>query len=82
MNIFPFTSNFSDVEYRAIKTDQYPYVKSPNGQYKLFDDIKDPYQMNNLVENPEYKDLQAKLDKTLMVELERIGENEIHERFH
>ena len=82
MNIFPFASNFSDVEYRAIKTDQYTYVKSPKGPYKFFDDRNDPYQMNNLIGNPEFADLQAKLDQTLIVELDRIGEKEIHERFH
>ncbi len=53
-------------EYRALKTKQYTYVKGIEGAWLLYDDIADPYQMNNLVNNPDYTDIQADLETQLM----------------
>jgi arylsulfatase A-like enzyme len=62
-------------EYRAIKTNQYSYVKGIEGAWFLFNDLNDPYQMNNLVDNPEFADIQKQLDKQLMQELAKIGDD-------
>jgi len=81
MNIFPFAHNFSTEEYRAIKTSQYTYVKTPSGPSMLFDDQNDPYQLENLIGDPNYETLQNEMDQKLMAELSRIGETEIHPRY-
>jgi arylsulfatase A-like enzyme len=56
-------------EYRAIKTNQFTYVKDISGAWLLFDDLKDPYQMNNLAGNPAYAEIQKILEEELMGEL-------------
>ncbi len=56
-------------EYRGIVTDRYTYARDLNGPWVLFDNEKDPFQMNNLVGKPEFKSLQAKLEKGLVGEL-------------
>ncbi|MBW1899807.1 MAG: DUF4976 domain-containing protein, partial [Deltaproteobacteria bacterium] len=62
-------------EYRAIKTGQYTYVKGIDGPWMLFDDLKDPFQMNNLIDNPEYTDIQEKLEDRLKAELHEIKDD-------
>ena len=52
-------------EYRGIVTPRYTYTRDLNGPWLLFDNEKDPYQMDNLVGKPENKDLQASLDNRL-----------------
>lgn len=80
MNLSPFGIAFPTDEYRAVRTNQYTYVQTPDGASMLFDDKNDFYQMNNLVNQPEYQKVQQMLEKQLMEELTRIGEEEIHPR--
>ncbi len=56
-------------EYRGIRSLRYTYTRDLNGPWLLFDNEKDPYQMNNLVGQVEYADLQAKLDGILTQKL-------------
>lgn len=73
MSVSPFaTTPFT--EYRGIKTTKYTYVKTPDEATMLFDNLKDPYQLNNLVNKPEFKALQSEMDKLLAKELEKIGD--------
>jgi len=62
-------------EYRALKTADYTYVLNTDGPWLLYNDATDPYQMNNLVENPEYKEIREKLDKQLKGELTAIQDD-------
>ena len=48
--------------YRGLRTARYTYVRTTAGPWLLYDNESDPYQMNNLIENPSYAELQAKLD--------------------
>jgi arylsulfatase A-like enzyme len=80
MNLCPIGTMYSLEEYRALRTAGYTYVKTPKGASMLFDNKKDPYQLNNLVDKPAVKNIQAKLDRQLMQELSRIGETAIHPR--
>ena len=80
MNVSPFGIAFPSDEYRAIRTNKYTYVKTPKGPSMLFDNENDVYQMNNLINQPNYSDVQKKLDMQLMNELHRIGEEKIEER--
>jgi arylsulfatase A-like enzyme len=52
-------------EYRGVRTLRYTYVRDLTGPWLLFDDQKDPGQMNNLVATPGSADLQMKLDAIL-----------------
>jgi arylsulfatase A-like enzyme len=52
-------------EYRGIRTRRYTYVRDLDGPWLLFDNENDPYQMKNLVNSPEHKSLQKRLDKVL-----------------
>ena len=80
MNVCPFGIAYPSDEYRAIRTGSYTYVKTPDGPTMLFNNEKDPHQLNNLVNEKGYADIQLKLDGALMQELSRIGETEIKPR--
>jgi arylsulfatase A-like enzyme len=52
-------------EYRGIRTARFTYVRDLEGAWMLYDDEKDPYQLHNLVGQPEYARVQADLDACL-----------------
>jgi arylsulfatase A-like enzyme len=57
--------------YRGVQTKQFTYARYENkSPWLLFDNKKDPLQMNNLANNPDYseliKELDVKLDKLLV----------------
>ena len=62
-------------EYRAIKTKQYTYARDLNGPWLLFDNSKDPYQMNNLIGIDAFVALQDDLEKQLAQRLKEIGDD-------
>lgn len=75
MNVSPFGGNSSDAEFRLLRTKQYTYERTLKGPSKLFDNVKDPYQMNNLVGNAEFAELQKTLDDQLNASLQNIGDD-------
>ena len=75
MEIAPFGPREFLREYRAVRTSRYTYVRSLDGPWLLFDDEKDPYQMDNLAGKPESRGLQKDLDGRLRAELKRIGDD-------
>jgi arylsulfatase A-like enzyme len=62
-------------EYRGVRTERYTYVRSINGPWLLYDNVRDPYQMRNLISRPEHKALQSSLDRALDAQLKRIGDD-------
>ena len=58
-------------EYRGIRTLRYTYVRERSGPWLLFDNVEDPFQLENVVSRTEYAELQASLEETLMKELSR-----------
>ncbi|MDF3076591.1 MAG: hypothetical protein K0S09_480 [Sphingobacteriaceae bacterium] len=74
MNMAPFSENYKGKEYRGIRTSRYTFVRSLEGPWLLFDNQKDPYQLNNLANKPEAKALQAGLDKQLKDKLASLGD--------
>lgn len=52
-------------EYRGIRTKQFTYVRTLDGPWLLYDNDTDPYQMNNLINKPEYAKLQQDLNEWL-----------------
>jgi arylsulfatase A-like enzyme len=61
-------------EYRGLRTLRYTYTRDLNGPWQLFDNEKDPYQMRNLVDDPAFADLRAKMDELLSRKLEAQGD--------
>jgi len=57
-------------EYRGIRTKRYTYVKDLKGPWLLYDNKDDPYQLNNLCNNPEFAQIQQKLDFILKKKLQ------------
>ena len=66
--------NFSNGgrEYRAVRTAQYTYVRDLKEPWLLYDNYKDPYQLNNLIGKPESASLQAELEKVLQQKLAEV----------
>jgi arylsulfatase A-like enzyme len=52
-------------EYRGIRTRRHTYVRDLSGPWLLYDNVVDPFQMNNICGRPEAADIQAELDAVL-----------------
>jgi arylsulfatase A-like enzyme len=75
MSISPFSNrNYLDPAYRAIRTNRYTFVRTNENVEYLFDDVEDPYQLNNLANTPEAADLQNQLSQKLSQQLEKISD--------
>ncbi len=64
-----FTRAVGGREYRAIRTKRYTYARELSGPWLLFDNERDPYQLDNLVGKPEHAALLAKLEAELQKKL-------------
>jgi hypothetical protein len=49
-------------------------VKDLNGPWLLYDNLNDPYQMNNLCNDPQYATLQADLEEKLQKLIRQRGD--------
>jgi arylsulfatase A-like enzyme len=61
--------------YRAIRTERYTYVRDLEGPWLLYDNVKDPYQMKNLLQNTDFNSVAAVMDVRLQQELIEIGDD-------
>ena len=52
-------------EYRGVRTTRYTYCRDLNGPWLLYDNEADPFQMDNLVNQPQHAALQKDLDDRL-----------------
>ena len=52
-------------EYRGVRTKRFTYVRDLNGPWLLYDNLADPYQMNNLLGTDEYIYIQSDLENQL-----------------
>lgn len=52
-------------EFRGVRSKKYTYAEDLNGPWLLYDNLLDPYQMNNLVGIDEYIYIQADMKKQL-----------------
>lgn len=75
MAVAPFGGGTDMKPYRAVRTSQYTYVRDLSDPWLMFDDAKDPYQMNNLVGKAEYAAKQSELDVQLVAALKRNGDS-------
>jgi arylsulfatase A-like enzyme len=74
MAVAPFAGELDFKAYRGVRTSRYTYVRDSDGPWLLYDNHKDPFQMNNLVNGPAHADLQAKLETELQRQLDRNGD--------
>ncbi len=61
-------------EYRGLRTERYTYVRDRNGPWLLYDNEKDPYQIDNLCGKEEYRKTQDELESYLNRMLEQRGD--------
>ena len=62
------------VEYRGLRSARYTYCRDLDGPWLLFDNEADAYQQRNLVDHPDYADIQAQLDALLQGKLAELGD--------
>ena len=62
-------------EYRGIRTRRYTYCRSLQGPWLLYDNERDPYQLENLVNLAALAGIQRDLDALLQRELRAIGDD-------
>ncbi len=60
--------------WRAVRTARHLYAEDMEGAWLLYDLERDPYQLENLVESPEYEDERAELAGELRGWYERLDE--------
>ena len=61
-------------EYRGVRTARYTYARDLNGPWLLYDNQNDPYQLNNLVDNPAYAEVREELEGELVTLLQQTGD--------
>ena len=69
-----FSVNLGGKEFRGVRTKRYTYVKDLQGPWLLFDNLKDPFQLMNLVDNPQYSEIKDNLEKELLGLLNQTGD--------
>jgi len=65
---------FGIAEYRGVRDLRYTYVRSIKGPWLLYDNKHDPYQKHNLIDNPEARTVQARLEKELDLWLKALND--------
>jgi arylsulfatase A-like enzyme len=75
MGVAPFAGKGFNKEYRAVRTSRYTYVRALDGPWLLLDDQRDPCQLDNLADKPQFAALRNELDARLEAELKRIGDD-------
>lgn len=66
--------NIGGQEFRGIITKTHTYAKNLDGEWLLFDNVADPYQLNNLTGNPAYNTISKNLEELLGEELNRLDD--------
>ena len=61
--------------YRGVRTSHHTYVRNESGAWLLFDNINDPYQMNNLIQNKAAKGIKDDLEQLLEIKLNKLNDN-------
>jgi arylsulfatase A-like enzyme len=62
------------MQYRGVRTERYTYVRTIEGPWLLYDNRTDPYQKTNLIDRPEMKEIQDKLEAMLVAHMEKTGD--------
>lgn len=60
--------------YRGLRTLRYTYVRSTDGPWLLYDNVADPYQLRNRVDDSSLNAVKSDLDRRLNQRLEALGD--------
>ena len=60
--------------YRGVRTNRHTYVRNMSGAWLLFDNINDPFQMNNLIHNKAAKGIKDDLEQLLQIKLNQLND--------
>ena len=70
----PYSMN-AVTPWRGVRTKRYTYTYLIDyGPWLLYDNQEDPYQLNNLINKPEYADIQAEMVKRMRELMEEAGD--------
>lgn len=69
-----FTRQRGGREFRGVRTLRFTYVRTLEGPWLFYDNEVDPYQLNNLVNDPVHAQKQAELDQILWSLLDAQGD--------
>ena len=61
-------------EYRGLRTGRYTYARDLTGPWLLYDNDRDPYQLDNVVNQPAYAVAQSDLERQLSAKLAALGD--------
>ena len=61
-------------DWRGLRTARYTYVIDREGPWMLYDNERDPYQLENRLDDPGYVDVRAELDSDLRARLAARGD--------
>ena len=61
-------------DWRGLRTARYTYVIHSDSPWMLYDNEVDPYQLENVVDHPDYAEVQAELDADLRQRLAARGD--------
>ncbi len=60
--------------FRGARTDQYTYAVNENGRWVLYDNLADPYQLKNLVEDARHKERMDGFDAQIKAWMQHTGD--------
>jgi arylsulfatase A-like enzyme len=62
------------MEYRGVRTATHTYVRTIDGPWLLFDNVADPYQLCNLIDDARHAEVAARLDRAMRTHMDGIGD--------
>jgi len=69
-----FTAHFTEFHQRMIRTKRYKFIFNGPAEGELYDLVKDPCEMTNLMENSDYSEIKADLKEKLLNEMKRVND--------
>lgn len=62
------------MEYRGVRTRRHTYARTIDRPWLLYDNLEDPFQMRNLIDEPQCRGLAVKLEGQMQALMARIGD--------
>ena len=62
------------MEYRGVRTRRYTYARTIDRPWLLYDNVEDPYQLHNRIDDPAFTKVAARLEAQMQQLMARIGD--------